>query len=86
MNYENKSNKVIKKRLDRDGKIYIPKEIRKELKISSNDFLSLRIENQKIILEKSDTNRCFNCDAEARLIKFKNSLVCEKCFNELAIK
>lgn len=75
-----------KKRLDKEGKLYIPTKIRNELKITHNDFLCIKVENEKIILEKTDTNHCFKCNKKAKLIKYKNSLVCENCFNDLAIK
>lgn len=76
----------IKKRLSKEGAIYIPTKIRKKLKLTHNDFLTIKVEDEKIIIEKADVNHCFNCNKKAKLIKYKNSLICEKCFNDLAIK
>ncbi|CEK34497.1 stationary/sporulation gene regulator,transcriptional regulator, AbrB family [[Clostridium] sordellii] len=79
-------NNGIRKRLDKEGKLYIPSQIRKNLNLTSNDFLVITVENEKIILEKADTNFCFKCNNKAKLIKYKNSLICENCFNDLAVK
>ena len=76
----------IKKKLNKEGFIYIPTKIRKKLNLTHNDFLVIKIEDERIILEKADTTHCFNCNEKAKLIKYKNSLICEKCFNDLAIK
>lgn len=78
--------KDIKKKLEKDGRICIPIRIRKDLKINTNDFLSIKVENDKIILEKASYKYCFKCNKESKLIRFKNSLICEECFNELSMK
>lgn len=41
------------RKVDELGRVVIPIEIRKQLKISEGDTLNIVIENQKIILEKS---------------------------------
>ena len=42
----------IVRRIDELGRIVIPKEIRKNLKIKDNDQIEISIENEKIILSK----------------------------------
>jgi AbrB family looped-hinge helix DNA binding protein len=79
-------NKDIKKKLEKDGRLYIPTSIRKELNINANDFVTIKVENNKIILEKASYKYCFNCNKESQLIRFKNSLICEECFARLVIK
>ena len=40
------------RRLDELGRIVIPKEIRKRLKIDNNDFIDIFTDNDSIILKK----------------------------------
>ena len=44
------------RRIDDLGRIVIPKDIRKELRINTNDLVELEVENNKIIINKNKTN------------------------------
>lgn len=48
------SNSGITRRIDELGRLVIPKEIRKNLKIKDNDQIEINIVNDKIILSKYD--------------------------------
>ena len=44
------------RRIDELGRIVIPKDIRKELRIINNDLIEIKVENNKIILSKNKEN------------------------------
>lgn len=66
------------RKVDELGRIVIPIEIRKQLKINEGDTLNIVVENQKIILEKS-----FDLDINV-LKKYKKEI--EKKIKELERK
>lgn len=69
----------IVRRVDSQGRISLPIEIRQNLHLSENDLLELREEDGKVILSKHISAVCIFCGREESLIQFKGRAVCRKC-------
>lgn len=69
------------RRTDKLGRIVIPIEIRKKLKIKPYDELELFSEGENIILKKFEES-CTFCGSTTNLIRQKDKLICEKCIKE----
>ncbi len=75
-----KSTGMVRK-TDKLGRIVIPIEIRKKLKIKPYDELELFSEGENIILKKFEES-CTFCGSTTNLIRQKDKLICEKCIKE----
>ena len=75
-----KSTGMVRK-TDKLGRIVIPIEIRKKLKINPADELELFSEGENIILKKFEES-CTFCGSTTNLIRQKDKLICEKCIKE----
>ena len=69
------------RKTDKLGRIVIPIEIRKKLKIKPYDELELFSEGENIILKKFEES-CTFCGSTTNLIRQKDKLICEKCIKE----
>ena len=69
------------RRTDKLGRIVIPIEIRKKLKIKPYDELEMFSEGENIILKKFEES-CTFCGSTINLIRQKDKLICEKCIKE----
>ena len=78
--------KGIVRKLDHLGRIVIPKEMRKSLKISNGDPVDIYIKNGVICIESCKL-QCVMCGSkdEDKLVKRNAVHVCEDCINELAV-
>jgi len=65
------------RKIDELGRVVIPIEIRKALGINNKDSLEIQIENNAIILSKSNTC-CILCDSAENLVEMKNKKAKEK--------
>ena len=72
----------IVRNLDELGRIVIPKEIRKKLKIEQKDSIEIFIDGSSIVLKKFEEN-CIFCNGTKDLISFNEKLVCKKCLDKL---
>lgn len=73
----------ITKTIDNLGRVLIPKDVRKQIGIESDDELEMYVENERIILEKK-TKRCIACSSEKMLIDIgRNRYLCGKCKSEI---
>lgn len=72
-----KSTGIIRK-VDELGRIVLPIELRRTLKISEKDALEIYVEGDKIILHK-DRSACVFCNGEQGLVDFKGRKVCADC-------
>lgn len=72
-----KRNGIIR-RLDKLGRVVIPKEIRDRFDIIEKDPLEMFVQGESIILKKYVPN-CMFCGNEKELVEFKEKLVCKKC-------
>lgn len=73
------------RKVDKLGRIVIPKEIRNKFDIKTNDKLDIYIENDVISLIK-DSKKCIFCSSTKDLIEQNNKYVCNKCMQKLVRK
>lgn len=72
----------IVRNVDELGRIVIPKEMRKEMDISSNDPVEIFVEGNKIILTKHHTS-CAFCGGVVGISEFKGKRICDDCLREI---
>lgn len=68
--------------VDELGRIVIPKEIRNALGINTKDLLEIHLDNNTIVLKKSE-NKCALCGSTDDLLPFNDRFVCTRCTNSL---
>lgn len=73
-----KSKKVIVRKLDKLGRIVIPKDIRDKFEIIEEDTLEIFVDRSSIILRKYKPT-CSFCQNTKNLSKYKEKLVCDEC-------
>lgn len=72
----------IVRRVDDLGRIVIPMELRRTLGINVKDPLSISVEGERIILEKSHDS-CVICGSQEAISQIKNRPVCDACVREI---
>lgn len=75
----------IVRRIDRLGRIVIPKEICKTLNIKENDPLEIFTEDNKILLRKYQPC-CIFCGNARDVTTYKEQNICPACIKELTEK
>ena len=69
--------------VDKMGRVVIPKEIRKQLKIENDvDSFEIYMDNDKVILKKYQPT-CIFCDSLADSVRFAGYNVCNSCIEKL---
>lgn len=68
--------------IDEHGRVVLPKEIRKTMKLSDEDSVQLFTVNHKIIMQKHEPG-CIFCNQTEDLIIYKGKSVCEICLNKM---
>ena len=66
------------RKVDELGRIVIPKEIRKNLKISNNSPLAIFADSNSIII-KNIQPTCVICGSKNSLMSFKEKFICQSC-------
>lgn len=70
------------RKIDKLGRIVLPKEIRNSLSIATDDVFEITVDSDNILLKKNK-NSCSFCRNTDSIIKFKDKNICEKCLQEL---
>ncbi|GAA0735580.1 AbrB/MazE/SpoVT family DNA-binding domain-containing protein [Clostridium oceanicum] len=77
-----KSTGIVRK-VDKLGRIVLPKELRKALNIKENQTsLEIYTEGEQIVLKKYEP-ACIFCGEANEVMNFKGKNICEKCMKEL---
>ena len=76
-----KSTGVVR-RLDNLGRIVIPIEIRKALRIDLNDELEIYTKGDQVVLKKYECG-CIFCGETRNLAEYRDKPVCRKCLDEM---
>jgi transcriptional pleiotropic regulator of transition state genes len=71
------------RQVDELGRIVIPIEIRKRMKIGDRDPLQIYVQGERIILSKP-VNQCVFCGKSRNLEEFMEREVCASCKADLA--
>ena len=78
-------NTGIVRKLDPLGRIVLPKELRKTLKLEEKDPIEIFVEGDLIILKKYEP-ACVFCGEAANVENFRGKNVCKSCAEELGRK
>ena len=73
----------IVRQIDNLGRIVLPMEIRKTLKINANDPIEIWVENETVMLTKHETS-CVFCKATQNLVEYNGKQVCKNCVKKLS--
>lgn len=69
--------------VDKMGRVVIPKEIRKQMKIENDvDSFEIYMDNDKVILKKYQPT-CIFCDSLADSVQYAGYNVCKDCIEKL---
>lgn len=79
-----KSTGIVRK-VDRLGRIVIPKELRRKFGIDEADGLEIYVEEDKIILKKYEPS-CVFCQNSDGVFDFQGKNVCPSCAKEIGAK
>ena len=69
-------------KIDQLGRIVIPKPIRTQYDLNLGDSIEVFNEKEGILMKKYHMS-CSLCANDEKLIKFKDTIICEDCLNEL---
>ena len=67
-----------KSKIDNLGRVVIPKSIRNALNVKHNDEITMRVENQSLIITKNNST-CSICPEEKVEVKIKDKFLCKSC-------
>lgn len=70
------------KEIDFAGRIVIPADMRRLLKIKTNDQLHIATDGDRLIIEKKQ-DTCALCGGTEALIKTGEKYICEQCHRKL---
>lgn len=72
----------LRRKVDDLGRVVIPAELRKAFGIRQGDRINISVDQQRIILERSQ-EQCVFCGSSDDLKEFRDQMVCASCINEL---
>lgn len=73
------------RRTDDLGRIVIPKEIRRTLRIGEGDPLEIYTEGEQIVLKKYEPC-CVFCGEAKEVVNYKGKNICKNCLEEISTK
>lgn len=71
-----------KSKIDKLGRVVIPKSIREALNISHEDEISLYVEEGKLIITKRD-QLCTFCNNTKVVQQIKDNFICSECLTSI---
>jgi len=72
----------VARKVDQLGRVVLPVEMRKALRIDVGDLVMMSAEGEHIVLEKVEQH-CVFCAGTDGLRDFAHKLVCERCIEKL---
>lgn len=76
-----KSTGIVRK-VDELGRVVIPVELRRTLRIAEKDALEIYVDEEKIILKKYEP-ACVFCGNAGETTTFKNKIICKDCISDM---
>lgn len=76
-----KSTGIVRK-VDELGRVVIPVELRRTLRIAEKDALEIYVDEEKIILKKYEP-ACVFCGNAGETVTFKNKIICKDCIDDM---
>ena len=75
----------ITRRVDELGRIVIPKELRRDLNITTKDYLEIFRDEDSIVLRKYSAG-CIFCGNMEDCIEYNGKIICRECAKKIAAK
>lgn len=69
------------RKLDKLGRITLPKDIREKLSLHLGSEVNLKLRNNEIIISKK-FNECIECKTTKNLIVLDNFCICRECIKK----
>lgn len=76
-------NTGITRKIDKLGRIVIPKELRDNLNLQSNDMMEIYINDNNDIVIRKYNDTCVLCDSNDNLMQVKDKYLCEDCLDDV---
>lgn len=76
-----KSTGIVRK-VDELGRVVIPVELRRTLRIAEKDALEIYVDDERIILKKYEP-ACVFCGNAGETVTFKNKIICKDCIDDM---
>ncbi|MFW5962353.1 MAG: AbrB/MazE/SpoVT family DNA-binding domain-containing protein [bacterium] len=73
----------IVRKIDKLGRIVIPRELRRTMNIDEADDFEIYVEEDTILLKKHKP-ACYFCGSMESTIEFKGDLICSNCIEKLS--
>ena len=73
----------IERKLDNLGRIVIPKQIRKKMRLKEGDKLKIYTKGNKVFLYK-EIKSCDFCNNTKDLFEFENKKICKNCLQNMS--
>ncbi len=72
------------KGIDSLGRVVVPKNLRKQLNISSGDHVEMCLDGDKIIIKKHNPS-CVFCNSSDYIVNYKGTNICSKCHERIKL-
>jgi AbrB family transcriptional regulator, transcriptional pleiotropic regulator of transition state genes len=69
------------RRIDELGRVVVPSEVRRVIRLREGDELEISVDGERIILQKRQ-DVCLFCSAEHPELEFKQRRICHGCASE----
>jgi transcriptional pleiotropic regulator of transition state genes len=69
-------------KIDKLGRVLIPKTLRKKLDLRVDDPIEVFTDNDSIVLKKY-RKRCVLCGSDDEVVEFREKHICRECLDEL---
>lgn len=73
----------VTRRLDKLGRIVLPKELRDSMNINSDDLLEIFLEQDRGIILRKYTPNCAACGSMEEVQKFGEIMLCRACMDQI---
>ena len=74
-------------KIDKVGRIQIPKNIRKAIDVELDTNVVLKVENNTLLIQSySELGKCVFCNSNTDIKEFSGKAVCDKCIKKLTDK
>jgi transcriptional pleiotropic regulator of transition state genes len=70
------------RRIDELGRVVVPSELRRVIRLREGDELEISVDGERIILQKRQ-DVCLFCSAENPELEFKQRRICQACASEI---
>ncbi|MCL2354449.1 MAG: AbrB/MazE/SpoVT family DNA-binding domain-containing protein [Oscillospiraceae bacterium] len=72
------------RKIDREGRVVLPTEIRSKHKITREDFIEIFVKENFIVLKKLEP-KCIFCGDTTTLVEYIGKMLCRKCVNKVSM-